>query len=135
MATIIAGLGRWTFAGKAIRYAGSVRLRGSLLDGGLAIGITLPYSWGTTTSMSPLHTILIVGVAVVAISIAILILDDVFAKLDRRHRHDDVAAMLRELTVSAAPRARVYGSGAARPRTGTRRARPRRYAGARVSTW
>ena len=56
--------------------------------------------------MSPLQTILIVSVAVAAISIGLVLLDEVFAKLDRRRRHDDVATMLHELPViDSVPRA------------------------------
>jgi recombinational DNA repair ATPase RecF len=44
--------------------------------------------------MSAFHTLFIVGVAVAAISIAILMLDDVFAELDRRRRVDEILAEL-----------------------------------------
>jgi recombinational DNA repair ATPase RecF len=45
--------------------------------------------------MSASQTILVVSVAVAAISIAILMLDDVFAELDRRRREDEMFAAAR----------------------------------------
>ena len=45
--------------------------------------------------MSALQTILVVSVAVAAISIAIFMLDDVFAELDRRRRENQIFAAAR----------------------------------------
>jgi len=45
--------------------------------------------------MSAFNTLVVVIVAVAAISIAILMLDDVFAELDRRRRANDVLAEIR----------------------------------------
>jgi recombinational DNA repair ATPase RecF len=50
---------------------------------------------GTTMRMSAFHTLFVVSVAVAAISIAILVLDDVFAELDRRRHANDVLAEIR----------------------------------------
>jgi hypothetical protein len=85
---------------------------------------------GRTPSMSPLETILVVSVAVPAISVGIVMLEDVLAELDRRRRRDDFAAVLHEVTVSAPARRpartkRRYGS--AYGPTATGRARHRRH--------
>lgn len=45
--------------------------------------------------MTPFETVVLVSVAVAAISIAILMLDDVLAELDRRRRVNDVLIEIR----------------------------------------